>query len=421
MGGSAVRADPDRPRQVRRSFLLLAAAQAVLLGAVGAYAAFGPLAVADLTGRRSGAAVLFGLYYLAAAVGAVSAGRLMDRAGRRPGLAAGYVLVMASGGLLFLAVSSGAYPLLLTSNMVLGAGVGAALLGRGAVADMYPPERRGRAVGLLVLAGTAGAIGGPFVGNGLHDAALGAEAPLAAPFLAVLVFGLLALGLVMALRPDPRDLAVEGPGGPRRRPAEVLRARPAVVAIVTIGVVQAMMVTFMSVIPVAVHQHGAGELTVSLIVSLHLGAMFAPSPFFGILLDRVGRRSGLMAGVVVTAVGVVLASAVTGAVPQGIGLVLIGAGWSAAYVGSTAVVSDLAAPAERGGTLGLLDLTAAVAAGTGVLASAGVLELIELRGLGVVALLLLALPLILLVRLSEAAPGRWEEEPEAAPVAVPPV
>ena len=416
MRDPAVRVAEERPRLVKRSFLLLAGAQAALLGALGVYAAFGPLATSDLTGRRSGAAILFGLYYLAAAVGAVTAGRLMDRAGRRPGLAAGYLLVIASGGVAFLAVAAGAYALLLASSMVLGAGVGAALLGRGAVADMYPPERRGRAVGLLVLAGTAGAVGGPFIGSWLHASVRGAASPLAAPFLAIPVLGAAALGLVLALRPDPRDLAVDGgPSGPRRRPAEILRRHPALVAAVTIGIVQAVMVTFMSVIPVAVHDHGASELTVSLVVSLHLGAMFAPSPFFGVLLDRVGRRSGLVAGVLVTGAGVILGSTVAGVVPQSLGLVLIGAGWSAAYVSSTAVVSDLAAPAERGGALGLLDLVAAVAAGVGVLASAGLLELIELRGVGMVALALLVVPLGLLTRLREAAPGRWESEPDVVP------
>lgn len=415
MGESAARDGEGRALLVRRSFLLLAGAQVGLLGALGAYAAFGPLATADLTGGRSGAAVLFGLYYLALALGAVTAGRLMDRVGRRPGLAAGYVLVIASGGVAFVAVAAGLYVVLLGSALALGAGVGAGLLGRGAVADMYPPERRGRAVGLLILAGTLGAVGGPFVGAGLFAAVRGAEAPLAAPFLAVPVLGAIALAIVLRLRPDPRDLAVPGPPGVRRPPREVLRRRPAAVAAATIGIAQAVMVTYMSVIPVAVHEHGASELTVSLVVSLHLAAMFAPSPFFGALLDRMGRRSGLMAGLMVTGLGVVLGSSLAGTIPQGAGLVLIGAGWCAAYVSSTAVVSDLSAPAERAGALGLLDLLAGLAAGGGVLASAGMLELIGLRGLGLVALALLTVPFLLLVGLREPTPGAWEADARIAP------
>src|SRR5207253_10977303 len=42
-------------------------------------------------------------------------------------------------------------------------GSGAALLARAAVADMYPIERRGVAVGFLLAAGTVGAIVGPQV------------------------------------------------------------------------------------------------------------------------------------------------------------------------------------------------------------------------------------------------------------------
>jgi len=380
------------PGLVRRSAALLAGAQVALWGAIGVFATFGPIATRQLSGRTGGAAVLFGLYYLGAAAGAVSAGRLMDRAGRRPGLAAGYVAVILSGALAALGVAAGSGTLLLTSGLLLGAGAGAALLGRGAVADLYPPERRGRAVGLLVLAGTAGAVGGPPLASAVH-AAWGL---LWAPFLLVPALGAVALVLVLALRPDPRDLAFDPAGGPRRRPVQVLRARRAVAAVATIGIAQIVMVTFMSVIPVVVHEHGASEVTVSLVVSLHLGGMFIFSRSIGAALDRWGRTPGLLGGVVLSALGVGLTLVDRGTLVAGFGLFLIGVGWSAAYVASTAVVSDLATPAERAGALGLADLIAAVAAGLGVLAGAAVLEGAGFPTLAIAALVALAVPAALL-------------------------
>lgn len=80
------------------------------------------------------------------------------------------------------------------------------------------------------------------------------------------------------------------------------------------------------------------------------------------------------------------------------GLLLIGVGWSAAYLGSTAIISDLAGPAERAGALGLMDLVAALAAAGGVLSGAALLVL------GIAGLALLAGPAALLA-LRERAPA----------------
>jgi MFS family permease len=99
------------------------------------------------------------------------------------------------------------------------------------------------------------------------------------------------------------------------------------------------------------------------------------------------------------------------------GLFLIGVGWSAAYLGSTAVVSDLAGPAERAGALGLTDLIAASSAGVGVLGSAILLEVSGFSALVFVAVGLLALPVALLVPLRETTPGSWPVAAGSAPPA----
>jgi MFS family permease len=352
------------------------------------------------------------VYGVAQAASARLVGRYMDRAGRRPGLAFGYMVLSLSGLAGFVAVSAGTAIGLIASCAVLGAGAGAALLGRGAVADMHPPKRRGRAVGRLVLVGTIGAVGVPPLAALLDPTA---SAVSAAPWLLVTLLGAAGLALVLALRPDPRDLAVEastGPGG--RSPGEVLRQRPGLAAAVSIGVAQAVMVTFMGVVPVVIHRHGAADLTVTLVVSLHLAGMFALSPIVGAALDRWGRRPGLLAGAVLSAAGVAL-SLSTVTMVAAAGLFLIGVGWSAAYLGSTAVVSDLAAPAERAGALGLTDLVAASTGSAGVLGSALLLEVADFGTLVTVAIGFLVPPVVLLLRVREEAPGSWPEA--GAPVA----
>jgi MFS family permease len=110
--------------------------------------------------------------------------------------------------------------------------------------------------------------------------------------------------------------------------------------------------------------------------------------------------------------GVALSLVAGTAVPAG-GLFLIGVGWCAAYVGSTAIVADLATPTERGRALGITDLVAAITAAAGVLGGALLLEATSFPLLAATAIALLLVPAILLVPLREEGPGRW---PQAAAI-----
>jgi MFS family permease len=373
-------------------------------------ATFAPISVFELTGEESMAAVIFGMYALAQAGGARISGRIMDRAGRRPGLAGGYVLIGVGAGGAAVAVVTGSPIALVVSAVVIGGGAGGALLGRAAVADMYPPERRGTAVGRLLVAGTIGAVGGPPLAGAVHSLAEGSgiETPLIAPWLLVPVLAAVALALVLSMRPDPRDLAAgDEVAQAGRRPIEILRLRSALVAVASIVAVQVVMVTFMSVVPVVLHSHGSPELTVSLVVSLHLAGMFAFSSLVGAALDRWGRRPGLLVGIALTAIGVLLTLPEGSTALSSLGLLLIGVGWSFSYIGSTAAVSDLAGATERAGALGLMDLVASVAAATGVLSGAALLRATALPVLGFTALALLAIPVALLMtRAPKVAAGR---------------
>jgi MFS family permease len=174
--------------------------------------------------------------------------------------------------------------------------------------------------------------------------------------------------------------------------------------VVTMAVSQAVMTTFMGVVPVVLHSHGAGEGTVSVVVSLHLGGMFVFSRLIGTALDRWGRRPGLLVGAGLLVAGVLLGLVGGHAIPAA-GLVLIGVGWSIAFVGSTAVVSDLAAPSERAGALGLTDLVASLSAAAGVFGGVFVLETAGFPVLVVAGLILLILPISLMVALRQPVPA----------------
>jgi MFS family permease len=394
--------DPaERDRLVRRNTILLAFAQGFVQTTFPVMLVIGGPAASRLTGREGAAGLLWGLYFLAAAAGAALIGRWMDRVGRRPGLILSYVLVGAAAAAAALSIRAGSFAGLMASTIPFGVALGGANLGRGAVADMYPAERRGRAVGILLAAGTIGAVGSPLLAAAIEGAAgEGSLLPWIVPIAGA--FG--AFVCVLAVRPDPRDLAVrdavtDGEGG--RNWHELLRVPTFRTAVLAGAVGQMAMVGVMGVTPTALDHAHHGGTTISLVISSHIAGMFAFAPLIGRWMDRAGRRAAILAGCVTSIAGALLAATEANAVVIGIGLVAIGLGWSATFLGATAVISDITAPNERAGALGFTDLLISLTSAVAGLAGGIVLESAGYGPLGVGLAVLVAGALILVARLRE--------------------
>src|SRR3989454_9292511 len=144
----------------------------------------------------------------------------MDRFGRRPGLSAAQLLLGLASITASVSVLRGSTAGLFGSALVGGLGSGSGLLGRAAVADMYPIEQRGVAVGFMLAAGTIGAIIGPQLVQLAHllSPQSSQSARLAAAWVIAAIFSAVAFGCMVALRPDPRDLAP-----PRKTPTSTVK------------------------------------------------------------------------------------------------------------------------------------------------------------------------------------------------------
>jgi MFS family permease len=401
MGAAAI--DTERDRLVRRNTVLLAFAQGFVQTTFPVMLVIGGPAASRLSGREGAAGLLWGTYFLAAAGGAALIGRWMDRVGRRPGLLLAYVLVGVASAAAALSIRAGSFAGLLASTIPFGIALGGANLGRGAVADMYPTARRGRAVGILLAAGTIGAVGSPLLAAVIDEAAgEGSLLPWIVPVLGAA--GALTCGL--AVRPDPRDLAVIEPAvesGAGRGPRELLRLPTFRTAVLAGAVGQMAMVGVMGVTPTALDHAHHGGTTISLVISGHIAGMFAFAPLIGRWMDRAGRRAALVAGCATSIVGALLAASEANALVIGAGLVAIGLGWSATFLGATAVISDITAPNERAGALGFTDLLISLTSAAAGLGGGIVLEAAGYGPLGVAFAVLVAIALVLVARLREPA------------------
>lgn len=385
----------ERRRLVWRNTVLLATAQGLATMTFPVLLIVGSVAAVDISGRDSAVGVINGSYFIAAAAGAVLFGRWMDRTGRRPGLAASYLLLATAGGVCAFAIAQGWFLLLLAGTVLFGFAFGGSNLARGAVADMYEPSQRGRAVGIVLAVGTIGAVGSPFLIAFLRGWA-GREAIDAdvLPWIVVPVTAIAAFACALSLRPDPRDLAVrvEVASDTRARtPRQLLRIRQFRTAVIAAAVGQMAMVAVMGVTPVALHHHDTSATVVSTVISLHIAGMWVFSPVIGAALDRFGRRPGLIAGGATSVVGALFAATDAGPGLVAVGLFAIGLGWSATFLGATAVISDLTEPNERASALGFTDLLVSLSSAVAGLAGGFVFEGAGFRvlGLGVASVVLL--------------------------------
>src|SRR4051812_42103464 len=116
-------------------------------------------------------------------IGALAVTALMARHGRKAGLTWGYLVAACGAAVAAAGVAAGEMTALSAGMLLLGLGNAGAQLSRYAAADLYPPQRRGFAIGTVVWAGAIGAVGGPLLIGPSNDlAAALAWTPLTGPY-----------------------------------------------------------------------------------------------------------------------------------------------------------------------------------------------------------------------------------------------
>lgn len=374
--------DGDLARRVQRRTLRVVILGQVLGGAgLAAGATVGALLAEQMLGTESLAGLPTALYTLGSAGTAYAVGQVSQRAGRRVGLGAGFTLggVGAMGVVLAAAVNS--VPLLLVSLLVYGAGTATNLQARYAGTDLAPADRRATAVSIALVSTTFGAVAGPNLVGPLGRVATSLSLPaLTGPFLLAAV-AYLAAGAVLftMLRPDPlllaRELSARTPSAgvadtavASTRPVTPAIGRTAYVGATIMILTQITMVAIMTMTPVYMRDHHHGLSDVGLVISVHIAAMYLPSPLTGILVDRIGRTAmAAAAGVVLLCAGIT-AAAVPGGSMTGmlIALALLGLGWNLGLISGTALVVEGTVPTVRARVQGAIDvLVALTGAGSG--------------------------------------------------------
>jgi MFS family permease len=145
---------------------------------------------------------------------------------------------------------------------------------------------------------------------------------------------------------------------------------------------------------------------VGIVLSFHIAGMYAFSPVFGWLTDKLGRRPVIFAGIALLLAACALAgTAGHDTARLAAALMTLGLGWSAAMVAGSTLLSESIALELRASAQGLSDLVMGLAGAT-----AGAVSGVIVAAWGYPRLTLLAAlataPLILLVSMSAARQQR---------------
>ncbi|HSI81711.1 MAG TPA: MFS transporter [Solirubrobacterales bacterium] len=385
----------DYESAARRNLFLLAAGMAALYGMVELAVGVATLTFEATGGSRSLAGFAPAVFVGCSALAAVPAGRAMDRSGRRPILIAGFAVGAAGCLLAGLGVSAGSLAVAMLGFALAGIAAGTVLLSRAAGADMFPPERRPRAIALVLFGAVFGALLGPLVfGPLLGDGHEGLDLA----WVGAAAFMLVGLAIASRLRPDPQEIARAldaGPGVAEPSPAEGLRlvlGRPGVApAVVAILAVWGAMIAIMVLTGTAMVDHGHPHGSIFPVLTAHFVGMFGLFAVVGPAIERIGRTPALVGGLVLLAASAAaLVAAIASVALTALALFGVGLGWSLAFVAATAELSERSRPAERATLIGFSDLLGGITGGA--LAIAGGIGL-EHGGLAAVALAAAALPL----------------------------
>jgi MFS family permease len=394
---------PDIP--VRRNTLLLAAAMAVYSSVLQLVAAVSSLTFVLVTGVEGLLGLGPAIFLTASALAAVPAGRLMDRVGRKPVVAGGYVLAAAGCSLTALATSLDSTPAVIAGFALTGAANGTALLIRTAAGDMYPPERRARGISYVLFGSVFGAILGPAVFGPLFQGREVDAAALTVPWLAAAGISLIALVLVLLVRPDPKRIAEllagdddSGPPPPAAPLGEILRrpgVRPAMLAaLASFGVMVSVM--NLSGYVVVEHHHHA-QSSIFPVIGAHVLGMYALVLFVGALIDRIGRGPALGGGLLIMAVSTIGLMFFESVFATAVLLFGLGVGWNLSFVAATAQLVDLTRASERGRLIGFNDLLSALLGASLALLGGYALDSVGVAALAIGATAIVAAPVLWLV------------------------
>ena len=384
----------------RKTLFRLGAAYALAWAATSMVAGPGSAAFVGLTGNLKHAGIFVALTFLGAAAGAAIAGRAMDKFGRKAPLLVAYLTHAVGFTIAGIGASTAQLLVFVVGTLTFAAAFGAINLTRLSAAEMFPPAQRGKGVSYIQISAIFGAVTGPVLlllakplGEMLGRPPLEFVWFLAPPLLII-------AALILRTADEPtaiaeRVAAAAGPASAIPMVAAATSAQLAILGVVTLTASQAGMAAVMGVAGAAVSHAGHDISVLGWLMFAHFIGMFGLSRIVGHVADKIGRLTTMSIGLVLLSCGGLTVALFQSAAGFGVGLMLVGFGWSFGFIGSTVLLTDVTVPAHRARVIGRADLTAQLVSAAIATGGGWWFALHGVSGLGLLAVAVAAIPLSL--------------------------
>lgn len=297
-------------------------------------------------------------------------GGYAQRRGRRAAFLLGTGAGVLAGLLAALAVVFGSFWGFCLATFFGGAYAAVVLSFRFAAADGVAPERRARALSLVMAGGVAAGVVGPQLVTFTMN--LWSLPTFTLTFVVqALVAALSAFILIGVRLPLPQATATHI-GRPL---AEIIRQKRFIVAVVSGSVTYMLMNFLMTAAPLAMHMAGHPQTQANWGLQWHVIAMYAPSFFTGSLIARFGANRVASLGLLLTGLSAVVGLAGSDVLHFYGLLILLGLGWNFGFLGASALVLDCHQPEEKTRVQSFNDFVVFSLMAVGSFSSGGLLSL----------------------------------------------
>ena len=344
----------------------LAAAQVLSGVGVAGTVAAGSLLVSSITDSETLAGLAQTSAVLGAAALALPLARLTSQGGRRLALAVGYFSGVIGSILAILGGSQRNIVLMLMGTFLVGAAAAAGYQARFAAIDLATNETRAKQLSFVVWGSTVGAVTGPNLMEPAGNLAEFFDLPrLVGPYLiSATTLALAGVVITIFLRPDPyllanKELATTKQKGSTKKALAHIRQNPkALFAILSIAIGHVAMVSVMVMTPVHMAHVDVSLTIIGLVISVHVLGMYAFSPLVGSLSDRLGRVRVIQIGSIILLLSTIISGKAKAddAYTLGVGLFLLGLGWSCTLIAGSAFLSESVDQQFRASSQGASDL-----------------------------------------------------------------
>ncbi|MEX0734049.1 MAG: MFS transporter [Steroidobacteraceae bacterium] len=382
-----------------RQVWMLSATLALCMSGSFLFVLLGGIIGSELAPSPALATLPVSVLILGVAASVVPAGALIHRIGRRA-VFVGSALQAAAGCVVAgFAISTGQFWLFCVAAFLLGANNAVVMQYRFAAVEYVEAARASRAIAVVMSGALAAAWLGPELA--VRTASLVPAAHYAGSFFAATGLYVLA-ALLLARIADSKRVAGDEASLPRR--LGEIAAQPVFRFAVLAALVSYTVMSFiMTATPISMHVvDGHDEIATARVIQVHLLAMYLPSLASGWIIAKFGDRPVIVAGTLLMALCVVIATIAGHAVLHyGWALALLGIGWNLMFIAATTMLTKTYRPHERIRAQTLNDFLV-----FGAQASASLLAGLALTTIGWEQLNLATLPLLSAVLIASLAVNR---------------